>query len=143
MVVSDLEWNKDCEPKSDVVPHVLTDGASDGIGDNETDTVPHKLTDGDADDDVEADGAIEPPLVPVSDKVIANDSVVEIVGDKEGVADTVCEKDRELTGDMVWLIEPVSHTLAVDRSVDSGVPDTDSDNPFDIVPDEENEFNMD
>ena len=96
--------------------------------------VPHALADADGDDIVEADGATDPPLEPVTDEVSEPesvveivgdnvnvtdpdevselDSVVEIVGDKVGVPDPDCDMETVPQGDAVVETDRVAHALA-------------------------------
>ena len=87
----------ECVPDTDCdrepVPHV--------VAVSEADTVPHALESNDADDSVEGDGAVDPPLEPVPDELNELDCVVEIVGEKVGVTDPDCDTEPEPHGDAV------------------------------------------
>ena len=92
-IVGDVESVPDTDCDTEPVPH------DDAV--KETDVVPHALVDGDTDDDVEADGAVDPPLVTVPDELNELDSVVEIVGEKVGVTDPDCDTELVPHGDAV------------------------------------------
>ena len=96
-MVNEIVGVGECVPDTDcdreTVPHV--------VAVSEADTVPHALESNDADDSVEGDGAVDPPLEPVPDELNELDCVVEIVGEKVGVTDPDCDTEPEPHGDAV------------------------------------------